>query len=152
MLKVLVATDGSLPSSDAVRQLEAMLDGVEAELLVLSVMPYEHHRPGDGVGYPSVTAWQDAQDAVELALVDLRAAAFEADRLISLGDPASAIVDAARERKVDMIVLGTHARQGLERWRHGSVAETVARKAPCPVLILKQLVGAASATAGDRGW
>jgi len=54
-----------------------------------------------------------------------------------VGDPASAIVEAAEEENVDLIVLGTHGRTGLTRLLMGSVAENVVRKAKCPVLTVK---------------
>ncbi len=44
------------------------------------------------------------------------------------------IVEAARERDIDLIVMGTHGRTGLNRMLMGSVAEEVVRTAPCPVL------------------
>lgn len=50
------------------------------------------------------------------------------------GPAGRSIVDYAREKRIDLIVLGTHGRTG---WSHailGSVAETVVRLAPCPVL------------------
>jgi nucleotide-binding universal stress UspA family protein len=53
------------------------------------------------------------------------------------GDPASAIVDLAREQQVDLIILVTHAREGLNRLLHGSVADRVLQMAPAPVLLLK---------------
>lgn len=48
---------------------------------------------------------------------------------------AKAIVDEANEAGVDLIVMGTHARQGLQRFLLGSVAESVVRAAHCPVLL-----------------
>jgi universal stress protein A len=54
-------------------------------------------------------------------------------------DPADAIVAYARENAIDLIVMGTHGRHGLERVLIGSVAERVVRTAPCPVLTVKQL-------------
>jgi len=53
------------------------------------------------------------------------------------GDPAAAIVEAADQENVDLIVLGTHGRTGLTRLLMGSVAENVVRKAKCPVLTVK---------------
>jgi universal stress protein A len=50
------------------------------------------------------------------------------------GRPPSEIVDEARKRKADLIVMGTHGRTGLEHVVLGSVAERVVRWAPCPVL------------------
>jgi nucleotide-binding universal stress UspA family protein len=42
----------------------------------------------------------------------------------------------ASDEKVDLIVLGSHGSSGLERLALGSVAETVLRKAACPVLVV----------------
>ena len=58
-------------------------------------------------------------------------------RLIS-GEPASAIARLAEAEDVDMIVMGTHGRTGLSRFVMGSVAESVVRRAKCPVLTYKQ--------------
>lgn len=54
-----------------------------------------------------------------------------------IGDPADEIVTLAIEHQIDLIVIGTHGRTGLSRWILGSVAETILRKAPCPVLTCK---------------
>jgi nucleotide-binding universal stress UspA family protein len=53
------------------------------------------------------------------------------------GDPATEILRLAEERKVDVIVMGTHGRTGLGRLLMGSVAEQIVRKAPCPVLTVR---------------
>jgi nucleotide-binding universal stress UspA family protein len=50
------------------------------------------------------------------------------------GSPARAIVTYARDQRADLIVVGTHGRTGVSRVLMGSVAEAVARLAPCPVL------------------
>jgi nucleotide-binding universal stress UspA family protein len=51
-----------------------------------------------------------------------------------VGEPAGEIVSYARERGVDLLVLGTHGRTGLEHALMGSIAERVVRRARCPVL------------------
>ncbi len=53
------------------------------------------------------------------------------------GDTALAILLRADELRCDLIALGTHGRTGLDRLLTGSVAETVLRKAHCPVLALR---------------
>ena len=53
------------------------------------------------------------------------------------GPAASAIVDAARLRKVDLIVMSTHGRSGLGRLILGSVAESVLRGTTTPILLLR---------------
>ena len=52
-------------------------------------------------------------------------------------DVAGAILRVAKELGCDLIAMGTHGRRGLDRLLTGSVAETVLRKAHCPVLTLR---------------
>ncbi|ALA59145.1 universal stress protein [Nitrospira moscoviensis] len=54
------------------------------------------------------------------------------------GGPADFIVDTAEAQRSDLIVMGTHGRRGLQRALIGSVAESVLRRAPCPVWTVKQ--------------
>ena len=56
---------------------------------------------------------------------------------VAAGHPADTIVRVARERGVDLIVMGTHGRTGLQHVLLGSVAEKVVRLAPCPVLTVR---------------
>jgi nucleotide-binding universal stress UspA family protein len=51
--------------------------------------------------------------------------------------PARAILDYAREARVDAIVVGTHGRGRVAQFFMGSVAENVVRHAPCPVLTVR---------------
>ena len=60
------------------------------------------------------------------------------ERRLLAGDPADAIVRIAEAEHIDLIVMGTHGRKGLSRLLMGSVAESVVREAPCPVLTIKQ--------------
>lgn len=53
---------------------------------------------------------------------------------VEAGDPAQKIVEYARREGVDLIVMGTHGRKGLEHVICGSVAENVVRSSPVPVL------------------
>jgi len=54
-----------------------------------------------------------------------------------VGDPARGIEQAAAEQHCDLIVMGTHGHRGLSRMLLGSIAETVVRRATCPVLTIK---------------
>lgn len=58
-------------------------------------------------------------------------------KFIHLGRPASEIVRTAKEWAADMIVIGSHGREGIPRALLGSVAEAVMRHAPCPVLVIR---------------
>jgi nucleotide-binding universal stress UspA family protein len=61
------------------------------------------------------------------------------------GDPAQQILQVARDLGVGLIVMTTHGRGALGRWAFGSVADTVTRTAPVPVLIVRPRQGEAPA-------
>ena len=63
-------------------------------------------------------------------------AAVPVDTLVVRGAAAQTIVDTARSKGVDLIVMGTHGRTGLQHLLIGSVAERVVRLAPCPVMVV----------------
>ena len=58
--------------------------------------------------------------------------------VVAHGIPFQEIIDTAKVRQVDLIVMGTHGRTGLLHVLLGSVAERVVRLAPCPVLVARQ--------------
>jgi len=55
------------------------------------------------------------------------------------GVPFAEIISTAREKEIDMIVIGSHGRTGISHLMLGSVSEKVVRKAPCPVLTVRKL-------------
>ncbi|MET0286660.1 MAG: universal stress protein [Polyangiales bacterium] len=61
--------------------------------------------------------------------------------VVELGDPTSVILELAQQLKLDLIVLGTQAKQGFTRLVAGSVAESVLRQSTAPVLIAKHRRG-----------
>ena len=79
---------------------------------------------------------QVAQQESEKAL---RAAGLSGARtLIVAGTPFVEIVRTARAEGADLIIIGTHGRGAVAHALLGSVAEKVVRKAPCPVLTVRQ--------------
>ena len=60
----------------------------------------------------------------------------EFNAVIKEGVPAEDIIGYASEQGIDLIVMGTAGRTGLDKFLLGSVAEKVVRTAPCPVLII----------------
>jgi universal stress protein A len=123
--KILHPTDFSDHSRAAFDLACALARDYGAELLILHVNRATPIYAPDGivVGVPVEEPFEheDPSIKVEHKLVD--------------GDPAEQIVKAAAG--MDLIVLGTHGTTGLARLLMGSVAESVLRNAPCPVLTVR---------------
>jgi nucleotide-binding universal stress UspA family protein len=61
----------------------------------------------------------------------------EVERAVRKGVHHEEIVRFANEKKIDLIVMGTHGRKGIDRILFGSTAAQVVRNAPCPVLTVR---------------
>lgn len=79
----------------------------------------------------------ESSDRSAEVVARLRARLGDGARLRAVrGDPARTLLRLARERRCDLLVLGTHRRRGAARLAFGSVAEAVARDCVCPVLVV----------------
>lgn len=58
-------------------------------------------------------------------------------KIIRTGVTFVEIIDYVKEENIDLVVMGTHGRSGIEHILIGSVAEKVVRKSPCPVLTVR---------------
>ncbi len=139
---------GHGPTEAACRALKTAEELAEVfcgELLLVHVIPPTPvpMPPLDGTPSPSfdvVTYEAELRETYRLSLERLRKERI--DRKLSVrvrvitGDPATEIVQLAKEEKCDLIVLPTHGRTGLTHLFFGSVAEKVVRHAECPVLTL----------------
>jgi nucleotide-binding universal stress UspA family protein len=56
---------------------------------------------------------------------------------VEMGAPAETIIDYAQRHAIDLIVMATHGRSGLQRWVYGSVADKVLRGADVPILLVR---------------
>lgn len=61
----------------------------------------------------------------------------DVELVVIRGVPYEEILKFAQEKGIDLIVIGTHGRKGLDRVLFGSTAERVVRNAPCPVLTVR---------------
>jgi nucleotide-binding universal stress UspA family protein len=107
-----------------------------AEVVVLHVAPLPLLMPMNGVLVPTPV---DQAECARPQLEQVRPAdpRVKVVHRLAEGSPADEILAAATDLPADLIVMGTHGRGGLSRVLMGSVAETVLRKAPCPVLTVK---------------
>lgn len=86
-------------------------------------------------------ALAEARDDAEKLLADARvrveAHGLNARVALLFGDPAFEIVKCARAEHADVVVMGTHGWTGIKHVVMGSVAESVLRSAPCPVVVVR---------------
>jgi nucleotide-binding universal stress UspA family protein len=133
--KVLVATDFSQPSDAALAYGRALARSFGASLHVVHVVENYFLRPTAAVPHlvqqTKMRLLDEQLTGEDRQLLDARAVLEVSD------EPAQAIVGYAKAQDVDLIVMGTHSRGGLERLLVGSVAEHVVRTAPCPVLTVR---------------
>jgi nucleotide-binding universal stress UspA family protein len=103
------------------------------------------------LSYLYSTEWEEARRQGELQLKNMTppdpGVKFKHHSL--MGIPDVHIVQFAVDQNADLIVMASHGRRGLSRLVMGSVAEAVMRKAPCPVMIVKQPHESKSAMASE---
>ncbi len=140
--RILVALDHSSGSNAIVDYACAVARGVGASIALLHVYDPPNEMigmvPGATVGGEARAEHDRGQELLDRATDLVIANGLpRPDRMLERAGPAAtAIVSHARTGKFDLIVVGTHARGGVTRLVLGSVAETVLRSAPCPVLVV----------------
>jgi nucleotide-binding universal stress UspA family protein len=134
--KILFPTDFSDHSVAAFEVACGLARDYGAELLVVHVYQQTAIFAPDGI---VVAVPPEDTDALRAKLAEFRSAdsAVRIDHDLLEGNPVDNILKAARDRAIDLIVMGTHGTTGLTRLLMGSVAESVLRKAPCPVLTIR---------------
>jgi nucleotide-binding universal stress UspA family protein len=136
---VLIATDLSKQTDQVLSAGMDLRNAYGAHATILYVLPRDEYVLA---GFEAFAA---ARDAARRELAELQAKAStrykcvpgeDYDVLMAEGDVAECIFECARERHIDLIVLGTHGRKGLTKAIVGSVAERVFRHSEVPVLTI----------------
>lgn len=124
-IHILVATDGSGEAREAVRFGATLTHALGGKLTLVHVVESSQDRGA------AETVLNEARD---------EAAKYGAQgsTRVEVGDPAEAIVGVRREMAADMLVVGTHARKGVARVVLGSVAESLYKRALCPVAVVRR--------------
>jgi nucleotide-binding universal stress UspA family protein len=140
---VLVAFDESPQATEALKH--ALSYYPDANISVLYVQDPTEWIYGDTVGgaYYSEEGYEEAEQQADELLAQAESLSADYDRDITgftdVGQPTRSIVSFVEEHNIDHIVMGSHGRRGLERFLLGSVAETVIKRSPVSVTIIREV-------------
>jgi nucleotide-binding universal stress UspA family protein len=136
---ILVPIDFSSPSLDSLEYAIQLANGLGSKVTVMHVLEPVYYDLECGLG--SIEHEVRKRDHWKKQLMELRelvqSFGLSAEYEISGGIPSESILSCALRVGCDLIVMGTHGRRGISRLRFGSVAESVLRRATCPVLTVK---------------
>lgn len=141
---ILVGTDLSACAEEALKQAVYLAQSLKGKITLLYVFESPFPYPDDAAirAYPQLyRSLQDFKREEQKKLLDAAGApgaGVEITPLFKEGSASLEIVQAAKDLKADLIVVGTHGRMGMSRFLMGSVAQRVSQTAPCPVLIVRE--------------
>ncbi len=143
VMKILYPTDFSESSLEALKYAVSFARSCQAKLILMHVVNEKIF--SEGLSLARVSAPESlgqelaAEAGRQLRMIipsDLRQG-LDVETVILSGNPSSEVIRYAKDNHVDMIVIGTAGRSGVEHMMFGSTAEKVVRGAPCPVLSVK---------------
>ena len=139
---ILFPTDFSEGSSQALQYAVDLTTKYGARLYVVHVVYDLAKATGWYVPHRSVDEmYKDIQEGAKKELerfgVDDLAQVKNIERIVLTGVPHEEIMNFSKEKRIDLIIMGTHGRKGIDRILFGSTAAQVVRFAPCPVLTVR---------------
>ena len=147
---IVVPLDGSAISEVAVSHATGIAKATGSSILLVTVWEEgERALIGDLPGL-SKDLFRQGEEHYEEYLAGLakrlEGTGIEVETEVRIGDPAAEVLRVLEQRDPRLLVMATHGRSGLSRWRYGSVAATLAREAPLPTMVVGPKL-----LEGDRG-
>lgn len=142
--KILCPTDFSDYSYEALEYAKELAGKYDAKLYVLHVI----FEPAEYTGfYVPHISFDKIKTEIEVGarkyIDDLKktklAGMENVETIIVFGVPDEEIIKFAGDKDVDLIVIGSAGKRGIEKFVFGSTAEKVVKKSPCPVLCVKKM-------------
>lgn len=140
---ILVPLDGSELAELALGDAFDLARSNEAEVTLLRVTSPIEEVVLAGTDHPIFIDQQwEAQKALALEYLHRVCERMDCKNIsvhmaVEMGLAAETIIDYARQQPIDLIVMATHGRSGLQRWVYGSVADKVLRGADVPILLVR---------------
>lgn len=140
MERIVIATDGSTGAGVAVEEGLDLASALGADVTFVTARagvpilgdPYYQRRLSEQLAH--------AREIVDRAVAEAEQRGVSADSEIVEGDPAEAIVDVARYRAADLVVVGSRGHGALASALLGSVSRAVVERSPVPVMVVRERV------------
>jgi len=137
MKKILVAHDGSRPSSKAVKKAFEIAEKFGSSVTVISVIPELYLTELMEIDRARISETLTGETAGMMEKITASAKGLVPVRtVIRQGNPAEEILAEAGKMKADLIVTGSHGRHGAEKFLLGSVSSKIVDQAACSVLVV----------------
>jgi nucleotide-binding universal stress UspA family protein len=136
--QILLPIDASASSRLAAETAQKLAAAFEARLLLVHSFhsnAAQDLAPGT-LDFVERSFYPEAEALMQSYLAPLTQAGLVVEPLLVRGDPADVILALARQRQVDLIVMGRHGQRSLKHLFLGSVSRYVLNHAPCPVMVL----------------
>ena len=134
--RILVAVDGSAFADAAVDQALSLGGICRSEIFLVGVVDLY---PEQMAVAPSLVEKmsEEVKQHLDRAKRKCDKANMHCEAIVRMGgQPHEFIIQEAKEKNIDLILMGTHGRSGIKRVLLGSVAQNVIGQAPCPVMVV----------------
>jgi nucleotide-binding universal stress UspA family protein len=139
--RMLFPVDLTEASEKMVPWVSTTVQKFDASLDILFVVRIFQYFTSIYVPHPSIDIFEkELLEGAQKKMEEFKAEHFgnltKINAVVILGDPAETILSYIDEKQIDMVVMGTHGRKGLDRVIFGSVAERVIKNSSVPVLVI----------------
>jgi nucleotide-binding universal stress UspA family protein len=138
--RILVPTDGSDPAlaaTDHALTIAERFDATVHALYVVDIDGIAHEAPGLGLDALRDALRSEGEGATATVAERAEERGIAVRQSVVEGVAEDAVVDYADDEGIDLIVMGTHGRRGLDRYLVGSVTERVVRRTDVPTLVVR---------------
>ncbi|MEW6408690.1 MAG: universal stress protein [Nitrospirota bacterium] len=134
--RILVATDGSRYSEAAMNEAIKLAKESDGTIIIVSAIDVTEEFEIESPGLTERLVKQ-FKALVEDMKKRAEAEGIKAEAIVDEGEPYEVIVNTAKQKDVNIIVMGSHGRTGIMRLLMGSVTSRVIGHAGCSVLVVK---------------
>ena len=138
--RVIVPLDGSAQAEVALAYLAALSPIGEIEACLVAVADNTHEAVAEAGAEEVERQRRLLETYVQERVRQVSAPVAAVEGVVVVGAPAASIVAEAESRNADLIIVSSHSRSGIQRWRLGSVADKIVRGATCSTLVIGSAV------------